>query len=124
MVHVPTLISAGRVRTALSVLRRPHVHLGLLGAFGLLGWGAFAQSTLSSGAMSRDLQAQIHRLEVERDRAKQDLTAARQEVFAVTKQLTDAMDRVNQTGTLAAPQVVKTGTRPSERPTSNTRTKL
>ncbi len=124
MVRVPTLISDGRVRTALSVLRRPHVHLGLLGAFGLLGWGAFAQSTSSSGAISRDLQAQIHRLEVERDQAKQNLAAARQDTVAIMKRLTDATDRINQTGALATPQIVKTGTRPPERSTSNSRTKL
>ncbi len=124
MFRVSTLIADGRVITALSLLKRPSVHLGLLGAFGLLGWGAYAQSTSSSASTFRALQAQIQRLEVERDRAKQDLTAARQEVFAVTKQLTDALDRTNQTGTLATPQVVKTGARPPERPTSNTRTKL
>ena len=107
-----------------SVLSRPHVHLGLLGAFGLLGWGAFAQSTSSSGAATRALQTQIHRLEVERDQAKQDLTASRQEVFAITKRLSDVPDRVNQTGALATPQIVKTGVRPPERPSPNARTKL
>lgn len=124
MFRVSTLILDSRVMAVLSALRRPPVYLGLLGAFGLLGWGAFAQSTSSSASTARELQAQIQRLEVERDQAKQHLTAARQQVFAVTKRLTDAMDRVNQTGTLAVPQVVKTGTRPPERPASNTRTKL
>lgn len=125
MVRVPTLISDGRVMAVLSVLRRPRVHLGLLGAFGLLGWGAFAQSTLSFNARSRDLQARIQRVEVERThQTNQELAAARQEVFAVMKRLTDATDRVNQTGALTTPQLVKTGTRPPERPVSNSRTKL
>ena len=124
MVRVPALISDGRVTAALSVLRRPAVHLGLLGAFGLLGWGAFAQSTSSSAATARDLQAHIQRLEMERDQARRDAVAARQEIIAVTKQLTDATDRINQTGALATPPIVKTGARPAERPASNSRTKL
>jgi hypothetical protein len=124
MVRISTLTSDVRVTAVLSVLRRPRVHLGLLGAFGLLGWGTFVQGTLSSGAMFRDLQAQIHRLEGERDQAKQDLGAARQEIAAVTKRLTDVTDRVNQTGTLATPPTVKTGGRPAERTTPAPRTKL
>lgn len=124
MLRVSTLISDGRVTAALSALRKPPVHLALLGAFGLLGWGAFAQSTSSSASTARELQAQVQRLALERDQAKQDLSAARQEIVAVTKRLSDAMDRVNQTGTLATPPVVKTGARPPERPIPNTRTKL
>lgn len=124
MVPVPALISDGRVIAALTVLRKPAVHLGLLGAFGVLGWGAFAQSTSSSAATARDLRAQIQRLEVERDHAKQDTAAARQEIIAITKRLTDAMDRVSQTGTLPTPQIVKTGARSPERPVSNSRPKL
>ncbi len=124
MFRFSTLISGRRVMVILSALRRPPVHLGLLGAFGLLGWGAYAQSTSSSASTARELQAQIQRLEVERDQAKQDLTVARQEVFAVTKRFSETTDRINQTGTLATPQIVKTGARPPERPTSNSRTKL
>ena len=124
MVRVPALLSDGRVKAALSVLKRPAVHLGLLGAFGLLGWGAFAQSTSSSAATARDLQAHIQRLELERDQARQDTAAARQEIVAVTKRLADTTDRINQTGALGTPPIVKTGARPPERPVSNSRTKL
>src|SRR5688572_27681 len=84
MVRIPTLISDGRVMAVLSVLRRPRVHLGLFGAFGLLGWGAFAQSTLSFNATSRELQARIQRVEVERThQTNQELAAARQELEIV-----------------------------------------